>query len=90
MINFVIWLVVGGLIGWAAGVVMQTDREQGLVLHIVVGNAGAALGCWLVSPLIGIAPISQGDLSVGALFVSLLSAIILLAVVILVRRGATR
>ena len=90
MINFIVWLVIGGLIGWAASLVMRTDGQQGIFLNIVVGIVGAALGGWVISPLVGVGTINQGAFSVGALVVSLLGAIILLAIVNLLRRGTAR
>jgi uncharacterized membrane protein YeaQ/YmgE (transglycosylase-associated protein family) len=88
--NFIIWLVVGGLIGWVASMIMRTDGQQGIFLNIIVGIVGAMLGGWLISPLVGVPTINQGALSVGALVVSLLGAVILLAIVNLFRRGAAR
>lgn len=88
--NFIIWLVVGGLIGWVASMVMKTDAQQGVILNIVVGIVGAFLGGWLISPLVGVPTINQDAFSVGAMAVSLLGAIILLAVVNLMRRGTAR
>jgi uncharacterized membrane protein YeaQ/YmgE (transglycosylase-associated protein family) len=88
--NIIIWLVVGGLVGWVASLVMRTDARQGILLNIVVGIVGAFLGGWLISPLVGGATINQGDLSVVGLLVSLGGAILLLAIVNLVRRGAAR
>ncbi len=88
--NFIIWLVVGGLIGWVASMIMRTDGQQGIFLNIVVGIVGAFLGGWLISPLVGVPTINQNSLSIGALVVSLLGAIILLAIVNLFRRGSVR
>jgi uncharacterized membrane protein YeaQ/YmgE (transglycosylase-associated protein family) len=90
MVNFIVWLVLGGLIGWVASMLMRTDGQQGLLLNVVVGVAGAGLGGWLISPLVGVPTINQGVFSVGALVVSLLGAVILLAIVNLVRRGTAR
>jgi uncharacterized membrane protein YeaQ/YmgE (transglycosylase-associated protein family) len=90
MINFIVWLVVGGLIGWAASLIMRTDGQQGIFLNIVVGIIGAALGGWVISPLIGVGTINQGSFSVASLLVSLLGAVVLLAIVNLVRRGTAR
>ena len=90
MINFIVWLVIGGLIGWVASMIMRTDGQQGIFLNVVVGIIGAALGGWLISPLVGVGTINQGSFSIGALVVSLLGAIVLLAVVNLVRRGSPR
>ena len=88
--NLVIWLVVGGLIGWVASLIMRTDGQQGVILNIIVGIVGAAIGGWLLSPLFGVPSINSNTFSVGALLVSLLGAVILLAIVNLLRRGSVR
>ena len=88
--NFIIWLIVGGLIGWVASMIMRTDGQQGVILNVVVGIVGAFLGGWFISPLVGVGTINQGAFSVGALVVSLIGAVILLAIVNLVRRGTAR
>lgn len=87
MINFFIWLVAGGLIGWLASVIMHTDGQQGLFLNVVVGIVGAAVGGWLISPLIGVGTINQDVFNVGALLVALIGAVILLALINLFRRS---
>ncbi len=88
--NFIIWLVVGGLIGWIASMVMRTDGQQGIVLNVVVGIVGALLGGWLIGPMVGQGSINSGDFSLGGLLVSLLGAVVLLAIVNLFRRGRAR
>jgi uncharacterized membrane protein YeaQ/YmgE (transglycosylase-associated protein family) len=90
MINFIVWLVVGGIIGWLASLVMRTDASQGIFLNIVVGIVGAMIGGWLISPLVGGSSINQGDFSISGLVISFIGAVILLAVVNLIRRGAMR
>jgi len=85
--NVIIWLVAGALVGWVASMVMNTDALQGILLNVVVGVAGAFLGGWIFSPLFGGATINQDDLSVVGLLVSLAGAILLLAIVNLVRRN---
>lgn len=90
IINFIVWIVVGGILGWLASLIMSTDRQQGTLLNIIVGIVGAFLGGLLISPLLGVGTINQGDFSIGALLVSLLGAVILLAIVNLIRRGSTR
>jgi uncharacterized membrane protein YeaQ/YmgE (transglycosylase-associated protein family) len=90
MINLIVWLIVGGLVGWVASMLMRTDGQQGLFLNVVVGIVGAALGGWLISPLVGVPTINQGAFSLGALVVSLLGGMLLLAVLNLVRRGTAR
>ena len=84
--NFIGWIVIGGVIGWVASLIMRTDAEQGIFLNIVVGIIGALLGGWLISPLVGSSTINQGNFSVAGLGVSLLGAIVLLALVRMFRR----
>lgn len=88
--NFIIWLIVGGIIGWLASLVMKTDGQQGMILNVVVGIVGALVGGWLLSPLLGAGTLNQGDFSVMGLLVSFGGAVILLLVVNLVRRGSAR
>ena len=73
--GIIIWLIVGGIVGWLASVLMKRDAQQGILLNIVVGIVGAVLGGWLISPLVGVGTINDG-LSVGSFVVSLLGAII--------------
>ena len=90
MINFILWIIVGGLIGWIASIVMRTDAQQGLLLNIIVGIIGAFLAGLVLTPLFGVGSINQGDFSLPSLLISLLGAIILLAIVNLFRRGTVR
>jgi uncharacterized membrane protein YeaQ/YmgE (transglycosylase-associated protein family) len=90
MINLIVWLVLGGLIGWVASMIMRTDGQQGIILNVIVGIVGAALGGWILTPLLGVGTINQGAFSFAGLLVSLLGAIVLLAIVNLVRRGSPR
>ena len=85
--NVVIWLTVGGVIGWVASLLMKTDGHQGILLNVVVGVVGAFLGGYLIGPLVGAGNINQQDFSVLSLVVSLIGAVILLAIVKLVRRS---
>jgi uncharacterized membrane protein YeaQ/YmgE (transglycosylase-associated protein family) len=79
MINFIIWLIVGALIGWVASLIMKTNNRQGLIADIVVGIVGAFVGGLILSPLFHISTINESNFSLGALLVSLGGAIILLA-----------
>ena len=88
--NFILWIVIGGIFGWLASLFMITDAQHGLFLNIVVGIAGALLGGWLLAPLFGAGTINQNDFSIMSLLVSFLGAIILLAIVNLIRRGSAR
>ncbi|HPE05071.1 MAG: GlsB/YeaQ/YmgE family stress response membrane protein [Thauera sp.] len=88
--NFILWILVGGLIGWVASIVMRTNAQQGIFLNVIVGVVGALVAGWIISPLVGIPTINQDVFSLPALLVSLLGAIVLLGVVNLVRRGRIR
>ena len=90
MLNFIIWIIVGGIIGWVASLIMRTDREQGTLLNIVVGVVGAFLAGLILTPLFGVSSINAGNFSLPALLISLLGALILLAVVNVFRRGTVR
>ena len=90
LMNFIIWLVVGGVLGWLASLMMRTDAQQGIVLNVIVGIVGAFLGGWLISPMLGVGTINQDNFSLPAMGVSLLGAVILLAIVNLFRRGSVR
>lgn len=87
--NMITWLVIGGLLGWVASLVMGTDGRQGIILNVVVGIVGAALGGWLLGGTFGTSTINQGNLSFSGLLVSLVGAVILIAIVQLLR-GVTR
>jgi len=89
-LNFIIWLIVGGVIGWLASLLMKTDGQQGIVLNVVVGIVGAMLAGWFISPLVGVGTINQDNFSVPALLVSFVGAAVLLAIVNLFRRGSAR
>jgi uncharacterized membrane protein YeaQ/YmgE (transglycosylase-associated protein family) len=88
--NLILILIVGGLIGWIASIVMRTNGQQGIILNVVVGIVGALLAGFLLAPLFGTGTITQGNFSLPALLVSLLGSVVLLAIVNLFRRGAVR
>jgi len=81
--NLILWLIIGGIIGWLASIVMKTNAQQGMILNVIVGVVGAVLGGWLF----GRGTINNADLSVPGLLVSFVGAVILLAIVNLIRRG---
>lgn len=85
--NIIVWLVIGGLIGWVASMVMGTDGRQGILLNVVVGIVGAALGGWLFGGAFGASTINQGNLSLNGIMVSLVGAVILIAIMKFVRRA---
>jgi len=84
--NLIVWLVVGGLIGWQASVFMGTDARQGIILNVVVGIVGALIGGWLIGPLLGAGSINDG-ITVMSFIVSLIGAVALLAILSFFRRS---
>lgn len=82
-VGLIVWLIIGGIIGWLASMVMKTDAQQGILLNVVVGIIGSLLGGWLIAPLIG----GTGVMGYVSAF---LGAVILLAIVNLFRRGRVR
>lgn len=84
--NFIIMLIVGGVAGWLASMLMRTDGQQGIILNIVVGIIGGLLGGFLL-PMVGL---SLGAGWIGYLITALIGAIVLLAIVNLFRRGSVR
>jgi uncharacterized membrane protein YeaQ/YmgE (transglycosylase-associated protein family) len=88
--NIILMLIVGGLIGWIASIIMRTNAQQGVILNIIVGIVGALLAGLLLAPMLGTGTLTQGDFSLPSLLVSLLGAVVLLAIVNLFRRRAVR
>ena len=88
--NIIIALIIGGIIGWLASIVMRTDAQQGIFLNIVVGIIGSLLGGLLLGGLLGGGSLLSGALDWRTLLTALLGAIILLAIVNLFRRGRVR
>ncbi len=91
MINFILWLLFGALVGWLASIVMRTDARQGALMNIIVGIVGAFLGGLIFSILPGTnTNINNGDFSLVSLLVSFIGAVVLLAIVNLATRGRVR
>jgi uncharacterized membrane protein YeaQ/YmgE (transglycosylase-associated protein family) len=88
--SLLLWIVIGGVLGWLASMVMRTDAQQGIFLNVVVGIVGALLGGWFLAPMFGAGTINTNDFSMVSLLVSFLGAVILLAVVNLIIRGRAR
>ena len=86
MVGIIVYLIVGGVIGWLASLIMRTDAQQGIILNIVVGIVGAVIAGFLFGQRIS----SGGSLDLTAILYSLIGAVILLAIVNLIRRGTVR
>lgn len=87
--GILIWLIVGGVVGWLASIIMRTDAQQGILLNVIVGIVGALLAGFVISPMIGVGTINEG-VTLATFLVSLVGAVILLAIVNLFRRGSVR
>lgn len=83
--GLILWLIMGGVIGWLASLIMRTDAQQGVMLNIVVGIVGAFIGGMIFSG----GTINE-TITLNSFIVSLVGAVILLAVVNLLRRGSAR
>jgi uncharacterized membrane protein YeaQ/YmgE (transglycosylase-associated protein family) len=91
MITFIIALVMGGIIGWLASKVMNTDAQQGIFLNVIVGCVGSMLGGWLFSFITGgTSNLRDAPFNPVTLAVAFAGAIVLLGIVNLVRRGKVR
>ena len=91
MINFILWLLFGALVGWLASIVMRTDAQQGALLNIVVGIVGAFLGGLIFSILPGSSVnLNDGNFSLWSLVVSFIGAVVLLGIVNMFTRGRVR
>ena len=88
--GLIILIIVGGILGWLASIVMRTDGQQGIFLNVVVGIVGALIAGFILNPLMGGDNIMAGDFSASSLLVSFVGAVVLLAIVNLVRRGSVR
>lgn len=88
--NIIIILIVGGVLGWLASIVMRTDGQQGIFLNVIIGIVGAFLAGFVITPLIGGAPITSGNFDLRSLIASFLGAVVLLAIVNMFRRGSVR
>lgn len=88
--NFLAWIIVGGVLGWLASIVMKTNAQQGLILNIVVGIVGAFIAGVVIAPMFGTGTINANDFSMASLLVSFLGAVVLLAIVNLFRRRSVR
>ena len=85
--GFIVWLIVGGVVGWLASLIMRTDAQQGIILNIVVGIIGAVIA----GLIFGGGNINNAHpLDLTNILWSLLGAVILLAIVNLIRRGTVR
>ncbi len=53
--GWLISLIIGGIVGWLASIVMKTNAQMGMIANVLVGVVGSSIGFWLAGAL-GIAP----------------------------------
>ena len=82
--GIIIWLIVGGVVGWLASLIMKRDAQQGIILNIVVGIVGALIAGWIFG-----GGINQA-ITLTSFLYSLIGAVILLAIVNLFTRKSIR
>ena len=87
--GWIIALIVGGVAGWLASLVMNRNSSMGVVMNIVVGCVGSLIGNLLAGPLFGIRGSVQ-NFSLTGLIIAFVGAVVLLAIVNLVQRGRVR
>lgn len=78
MINIMIWIVAGALLGWAASILLPTNNSEGPIPDIAVGILGAFMGGLFLSPLFSVGTITDSRFSVAALFLSVGGSILVL------------
>lgn len=89
--GLIVALIIGGVIGWLASIVMRRDAQQGIFLNIVVGIIGSLLGSFLLGGFFGAdGDILNSPLDGGTLIAAFVGALILLAIVNLFNRGTVR
>ncbi len=77
--DWLIILIVGGIIGWVGSLVMKTDSQQGLIANILIGIVGSALGRWLFADVLGIGgAATAGQLSFAGLIWGVIGAVVLI------------
>jgi len=83
--NIIIYLIAGAIVGYIASRIMKTSSQQGLILDIVVGIAGAFLAGYFISPLLGIGTINDA-ITLPTMLVTLLGSVVLLWIYKMIRK----
>ncbi len=87
--DWIVAIIVGGIAGWLASLVMNRDASMGIFWNVVVGCVGSVIGNKIVGPLLGITGTVQ-DFSIKGLAIAVVGAVVLLAIVNMVQRGRVR
>ena len=86
---WIVALIVGGVAGWLASMVMNRNASMGIFWNIVVGCVGSVIGNMIAGPLLGISG-SVKEFSLTGLIVAVIGAVVVLGIVNLVQRGKVR
>jgi uncharacterized membrane protein YeaQ/YmgE (transglycosylase-associated protein family) len=89
IMNLIIYLIFGAIVGYIASIIMRTNSRQGPILDVVVGVLGAFLAGYFLSPVLGVGTINDA-ITLPTLVVTLLGSIILLWIVKAVDRPGRR
>ncbi len=87
--GWIIAIIIGGVAGWLASMVMGRDASMGIIWNIVVGIIGAIIGNWIAGALFNVQGSIQ-EFSLTGFIIAIVGAIVLLAIVNLVQRGRVR
>ncbi|MGB3165792.1 MAG: GlsB/YeaQ/YmgE family stress response membrane protein [Alteraurantiacibacter sp.] len=87
--GILIAIIVGGVAGWLASIVMNRNASMGIIWNVIVGIIGAFIGNLLIAPLLGFGGSIQ-EFDLGSFVIAIIGAVILLAIVNLVQRGRVR
>lgn len=88
MLGWIIALIVGGIAGWLASMVMNRDASMGIFWNIVVGCIGSVVGNLIARPLGFVGSVQE--FSIAGLIIAIVGAVVLLGIVNLVQRGRVR
>jgi uncharacterized membrane protein YeaQ/YmgE (transglycosylase-associated protein family) len=89
-VSFLTSMVVGGLIGWLARMLVTDRSGMNMLLSVLAGAAGALLSGWLISPLVGLVPSAQDSFSLLAVMVAVIGAVVMLGLADMARRMVSR
>jgi uncharacterized membrane protein YeaQ/YmgE (transglycosylase-associated protein family) len=90
MIDWILALIMGGVMGWLASKVMNRDASMGIMMNVIVGCVGSILGRFFLSGLLGGGRLRDGAFNPMTLLTSFIGAIVLLGIINLVKRGSVR
>ena len=88
--GIIVWLVIGGVLGWMASILTDAERQQSVAVNVMVGVAGSLLGGMLVAPLIGMGDIDNYGLGFPGVLLALGTSVLLLMLLNRMRRARVR